>query len=574
MRREFPPREGRPETPAGEEHFDALAGMLFLDGELAAERALEVARHAETCTACGSLLAGLESEARHLRAALLEPAGAELAMAETAAMPAVRPAVWPSRGLRAAVIGGWGAAAAAMAAAIWAASGAGAWADWGLRALFDGVFWPSWGGLLAALRIPALAALVGMAWLAARARARRQGRLGWGRGGAHIGAIGGLGGGMGGGVLGIVLGLLLLAPAPARAAETIHTQIYTLPAGQTIANDLFISADTARIDGVVEGDLVTATRKLIISGRVTGNVITFTRYLDISGQIGGGVQAFTETMRVSGTIAGGLYDFSHHLELSRTGRVGGGATVLADNLDLDGEVGRDLWGGFGHLAEISGRVAGATDLHAPTEIGRGARLEGPVTIYSQNPPVMAAGAALPAGWRFHRVSARNWRTWSFYWGQILRWAAAFLVGWVLLLLFPGFAHRSERAAHSAGWALGVGVAVLAATPVVVGLLAVTMIGIPLAVILALTYVVALYLAEIMVGLWLGRALLPQTIVAAAWPALAVGLAIERAAVNLPLHIGFVIWAAILIFGLGLQALALRRSWRREVEVPNPAYSLA
>ena len=50
--------------------------------------------------------------------------------------------------------------------------------------------------------------------------------------------------------------VLLLLPGTAAAAEYVDTETYHLPQGQTVQDDLIVTAQEVIVDGTVEGDLV------------------------------------------------------------------------------------------------------------------------------------------------------------------------------------------------------------------------------------------------------------------------------------------------------------------------------
>ncbi|MGH9542704.1 MAG: hypothetical protein ACRD2H_12570 [Terriglobales bacterium] len=536
-------------TAPGKEHLDALEALLFLDGELPPEGAIRAAAHAETCRRCSGLLNRLERESRWLHQTLREadpaPAGAA----------APRGWFWP------ALLAGGGLAAGAAAAIMLAPLAGMVTHVWGAADLlttvfFDGLFWQRWGAVLGGLQLSVFAALVALVFALLLPRRRRR----W-----HAPA------GM------ALMAVLLLAPPGAAAARTFRGPSYVLPAGQTLHDDLFVTGDAVRIDGTVEGDVVSWARELTINGQVDGNVIAFAQYVNIPGRVGGGLFAFADSVEIAGSIERQFYGFVHHVHIGPSGRLGA-ATLSCGTLDFEGATVRDLIVHTG-AADLAGTVGGKADLHGGrVEIAASTRVGQRLTVYGKSPPRLAPGATLAGGWQYvaHRAVAQ-WRQSSFYWYQVLLWAAAFLVGWLMLAALPGFARRSlgevEAGAGSAGRSFGLGVIALVATPVIAILLAITVIGLPLAVILAFAYAIAIYLAEVIVGLWIGRSVLGATPLFAmqAWPALAVGLAIERVALNLPFHLGLLACLAITIFGLGAQGRALYLGWPRLRPAPAPMH---
>jgi hypothetical protein len=95
----------------------------------------------------------------------------------------------------------------------------------------------------------------------------------------------------------------------------------------------------------------------------------------------------------------------------------------------------------------------------------------------------------------------------FYFYQAVWLAAAMLVGWLGLVLFPSFFQACTQAVGSGWRSLGLGVGVLAGVPVAIIVAAITLVGIPLSLMLFAVYLTAIYLAKIWVGAFLGRILL-------------------------------------------------------------------
>jgi hypothetical protein len=192
----------------------------------------------------------------------------------------------------------------------------------------------------------------------------------------------------------------------------------------------------------------------------------------------------------------------------------------------------------------------------------GAVVQGHLWFTGPHTPIVDSQAKVNGGVEFHlQQHVSPWRTWRFYWHQVLKWAAAFLVGALLLVLFPFQVRNALHATRQVGWTLGVGAIALVVTPVLVLIAALTMVGLAAGAITLVLYAIALYLAEVLAGFWLGRQVMGrlQRAGSSAWIALAVGLVLLRVAVNLP-WVGNWILLAAFIFGLGAQVRALGKAW--------------
>ena len=116
---------------------------------------------------------------------------------------------------------------------------------------------------------------------------------------------------------------------------------------------------------------------------------------------------------------------------------------------------------------------------------------------------------------------------------------------------------------------GIGFLILVATPVALLILAVTLIGLPLAIIGLLSWLVFLYLAKIFVAAVIGLALVSvpperarERLSAIVLPLL-LGLAILFVGMNVP-YVGGLVSSVVLLFGLGLAFRQLYAHWHTTV----------
>jgi hypothetical protein len=84
---------------------------------------------------------------------------------------------------------------------------------------------------------------------------------------------------------------LILIAGAAWAAEIASGDTYHLPAGQTIDNDLYVTAGEIIIDGVVNGDLVAMGGYIEINGEVTEDLLAAGGGIVINGVVGDDVRA-------------------------------------------------------------------------------------------------------------------------------------------------------------------------------------------------------------------------------------------------------------------------------------------
>jgi hypothetical protein len=142
-----------------------------------------------------------------------------------------------------------------------------------------------------------------------------------------------------------------------------------------------------------------------------------------------------------------------------------------------------------------------------------------------------------------------------------------LVGWLGLVLFPGFFQASTQGVGSGWRSLGLGIAVLAGVPVAIILIAITLVGLPVSLMLLAVYLAAIYVAKILVGAFLGQMLLkPTTATKGDWLlGLLVGLLVLTVVGFIP-YLGGLVRLGVVCLGLGAFAWQLYRASRPAITI--------
>ena len=524
-----------------------LTWAVYADGELSPDEARAAEHHLAGCERCRALVAAFREENRLLTMTLREGALHE--------SPAVAPleARAPASAWNGRRTGAWALALAALAGvSAWVgrvgvpglAGGPGA--DW-VGLLVDGALFVATNA--AALeRILTILAVLSMAGL---------GLAGW----LYLGRLPSRR------AAAIVLGLAAAGgagPSHAEALEARRGVAVTVGAGETVDGTLVAAGETVRIDGTVDGDLIVAAARVDVRGTVRGDLVVAAGAVDVGGTIEGSAYVATGSLTVRGRVARGVYAAGREITIEPGGRVGGDLTLAARSVALRGEVARGL-SALAHEVEVSGRVGRDVRFRGARLLVREpARVDGALRAdVARSADVTVDPGAAVAGPVTTRVASRGaaWlakpRTW--FWAATGLFGAA-LLGWLGLLVAPSFvldsATRARRWAPSLGW----GVVALVLTPVVIGLLAITLVGFPVALVLLGLYLLALYAAKIVVALALGRTLLRPRGDARrdALKALVVGLILITLATALPV-VGWPIWALVACVGAGALAWRLARA---------------
>jgi hypothetical protein len=534
-------------------HFDEMACLLYLEGQLDPARSRELAAHVEECVSCRDLLHALERETTLLSSALAEdnePMPARLISEQARRLPS-----WV-----------WTLAFGAFAAgAYWVwTDGIGPWfdqlsnvgfggTDMFSMIVFSGAFWEGWSDMIDAMQIGALilVAIVAIAWI--RRRLRRSVAIA------------------------VVIPALLFAlalPQQASAAEVRRGRAVFIPAGDVVHNDLIVAGPSVRVDGTVEGDLIAFTRDLTVTGHVTGDVIAFAEEAVIDGIVDGNVRVFSRGAILQGTVGKNVSAFGRSVDLISKANIGGGMIVLAGEMDLDGKIQRDLLGMVGRT-DLDGLIGGQAWIHGGSlTVASTAEIRGPTTFEGPQQPTVETGAKLasPIRTEITQDVRRTRRSAArIVIRAIFSYAAALVVGILLLVIFPGFFRATLREVGRIGIPIGLGALALIAGAVllVLGVL-LLIVGVGAGVAGVMAYAPILYVAQVFVGMWLGNKIMGETpaVTSAMIGRMAVGLLILRVAELIPV-LGGLVWLAVLLWGTGAVLLGFYRTSRLE-SAPLPA----
>jgi hypothetical protein len=282
-------------------------------------------------------------------------------------------------------------------------------------------------------------------------------------------------------------------------------RLFHVTTAAALASLLILCVGAASASAAGGDDQIVITGGTIVpAGETAGDVIALDGPVRIAGHATGDVVAVSGPVRITGRVDGDVAAVSDRAFLAPTARVGGDLLygderpVLARGARVDGSIKDKDW---------------ADELSRP-----GWGLAGPL-----------------AWWLAVSIST-------------------LLVGVLLLLLAPRMLAAAERAARGRLWpALGWGVLVAIAVPIVAVVALVTLVGIPFGAALLLALVPLMLVAYVTSAWLLGRRIVKER----TWLALLAGWGILRLLALIPVF-GFLVGLVATVIGLGALVVAL---WR-------------
>lgn len=333
-----------------------------------------------------------------------------------------------------------------------------------------------------------------------------------------------------------------------------------------VQEDLYLAGSNVTVDAEAEGDVSAAGGRVTIENSVNNDVMAVGGTVELRARVKDDARLAGGEVVVSGNIGDELLAAGGTVVVTPDARIGGRAWLAGGTVEFDGRVAKSLRAAGGTIM-IGGEVLGDADLVGEhIEIAKGAIIRGHLNYRSPNearidPGARILGAVVVTPIEAPRAATRT----AHVGGFVFKLLALFVTATVLMLLFPDFSTSAARGVRQAPWvALGLGLAVLAAGPLVILVLMLTLIGIWLGLIVLALYLVLLLLGYLTAVLFLADAGLARLRRAEepspGWrlAALAVTLLVLGLLRLLP-ALGCLLGLLLLVFGLGALTRAL---WRR------------
>jgi cytoskeletal protein CcmA (bactofilin family) len=260
--------------------------------------------------------------------------------------------------------------------------------------------------------------------------------------------------------------------------------------------------------------VVAAGGSVTLSGPVSGSVLAGGGNVHVSGAVGRSLRAGAGTLTLGGRVATDALLAGGSVEVQRDAEVGRDLLATGGSLRVTGAVGRNAFLSGGTVI-IGGRIEGDVTVEADhLTVLSSARVGGRLRYRSNRPAEIQEGSQIAGGVEVmpRRVRPRSaFRAFPF----VLAWRVTealwlLVIGLVLLIVAPRAVTRvSERIRRGFGYSLLTGFILVIVLPVAAVIVALTFLGIPLALLLMLLYGATLIAAQIFPAAWLGRWLLSR-----------------------------------------------------------------
>lgn len=184
----------------------------------------------------------------------------------------------------------------------------------------------------------------------------------------------------------------------ASAAALKTGESYTLGAGETVSENLYVGSGDVNISGNLNGDLLAAGGKIVVSGNNSKDVFLAGGSVSVLGSVKEDLRMFGGDLIVGKSVGGDLIMVGGNLHLLPESSVSGEMMAVGGSIKIDGTVIKDLTIAGGEIT-INGKIGGNVRVKSVEKLtlGAGAMIGGKLEYASGNEVILNEGAQVGGG---------------------------------------------------------------------------------------------------------------------------------------------------------------------------------
>jgi len=304
---------------------------------------------------------------------------------------------------------------------------------------------------------------------------------------------------------------LLSIPMAAKAYSMEASDNIYIGKNETIEGNLYAAGQSITVDGTVNGDIIGAAQTITVSGTVNGDIIGAAQTINFSGDVKGNIRVAANYLNINGSVGRNLNAFSAVAVLSQNSKVSWDTLIFADVAEIRGIIEGNLHGAVSS-AIIAGKIGRDVDLKIEGQKGgqslvidKEAVIAGNLNYTSKNDANIESASSVTG--QINKTqpqkAAFDWST--FVWMKMLGIFSALLVAFALWFLWKnGIEKNLSKIKNKWGLSLLNGLIILGVLLISCIILAITFIGLPLAILLAAIGAILFYLGKVVVAIFIGN----------------------------------------------------------------------
>lgn len=314
---------------------------------------------------------------------------------------------------------------------------------------------------------------------------------------------------------------VLFLPVSVNAAEFKGGEDYTLPAGETIGQNLYSAGSNVYLAGDVRGDVFSAGSNITITGSIEDDVTLAAGNIQLLGSVGDDVRLAGGTIVIGGPIGGELMSAGGMITLAENSTIEGDVYVAGGQITINGIIRGDLRV-EGDDVRLNGTVDGNVIVKAKEAltIGESTNILGNFTYDAESSAIIPDSASIGGVVEFREITVNERVPEVDFEGlkgslngvaSFLKFMKLFTILASVLLVFFVFKKQTqivtEHGIKNFGWDLLRGLVFFFVTPMISLILLFTFVGSTISVIAGVSYILSLLVSKIFGAVLVGSLLL-------------------------------------------------------------------
>lgn len=320
---------------------------------------------------------------------------------------------------------------------------------------------------------------------------------------------------------------------------------------------VYVAGNNITINATVDGSLYCAGGHITVNGSVHGDINCAGQDITINGSVQGSVKLAGGTLSLGNKVGSDVSLFGQTATVRSNATVAGDINAGVQNLTIDGTVTRSVVAGVQSL-NMNGKVGSMNIVDAQNlSLGKNARVSGDLNYQSEDELKLDSNK-IGGAVHYHKPQPRH-QVNPLY-TLALVFATFAVTALILTLAAPRWVDRSAGIAKAKfGYVMLFGVLGVFTMPVLAVVLALTVVGLPLALMMILAWLLLLMLSGTFFAYFIGALILPR--VANILVRLFVGLVVTAALLVIPYSIGAFSILIMLIMGTGIILTTLLHNYQ-------------
>ncbi|HOZ53177.1 MAG TPA: polymer-forming cytoskeletal protein [bacterium] len=303
----------------------------------------------------------------------------------------------------------------------------------------------------------------------------------------------------------------LLFPLVSRAYVMKSSDFIYIAKDEVVEGNLYFAANSLTIEGEVLGDVIGIGTNIQVNGKVSGDIIAISQNLKINGQVDGNLRTLSSLADISGNINKNVNILGENLIFEEKSNVGQDLMFLAVSSEFNGKIKGNLHGEANNIL-IRGSIEKDSNLtldqikrkkyYNILQIEDSAEIMGGLNYKGGQDAIIKTDKI---SGEIHKTDPfKNNKTKSKTNKIFFSIFSSLIIALIINILFKNKITGLKNIFIKENYKLTLsGLLILFLTPLAVILLAITIIGLPLAIMLLIFWGLTLYLGKIIIAMALG-----------------------------------------------------------------------